>query len=114
MQGVDGNFYGVTLTGGSVNEGTIFQLTPGGQSTVLHSFGVGADSAPTFADDPTLTQGYDGNFYGTLSEGGSENVGIIFKITPTGSYTILHTFGTDTVTNLSGSSTPDGERPEAT
>ena len=44
-----------------------------------------------------LVQGADGDFYGTASYGGADNgQGTIFKITPQGVLTILHTFvGTD-------------------
>jgi uncharacterized repeat protein (TIGR03803 family) len=48
-----------------------------------------------------LVQGADGNFYGTTQEGGASSncpngCGTIFKITPTGTLTTLHSFaGTD-------------------
>src|SRR3974390_650174 len=38
MQTVNGNFYGTTYEGGAANDGTIFQLTPNGVLTTLHSF----------------------------------------------------------------------------
>jgi uncharacterized repeat protein (TIGR03803 family) len=37
-------------------------------------------------------QGPDGNFYGVASEGGSSGLGTIFKITPSGTLTVLHSF----------------------
>jgi uncharacterized repeat protein (TIGR03803 family) len=36
--GNDGNFYGPTYYGGTDNEGTLFQITPAGVLTTLHSF----------------------------------------------------------------------------
>jgi uncharacterized repeat protein (TIGR03803 family) len=39
-----------------------------------------------------LIQGSDGNFYGTTGYGGGNNAGIIFKLTPSGELTTLHTF----------------------
>ena len=39
-----------------------------------------------------VTLGSDGNFYGVTSFGGSANLGVLFKIAPTGGYTILHNF----------------------
>src|SRR5206468_8407964 len=39
-----------------------------------------------------LVQGADGNFYGTTQNGGSGNRGTVFKITTTGTTTILHSF----------------------
>jgi uncharacterized repeat protein (TIGR03803 family) len=34
----------------------------------------------------------DGNFYGTTFQGGSANLGVLFKISPNGTYTVLHEF----------------------
>jgi len=42
-----------------------------------------------------LTQGFDGNFYGTTLDGGTQNVGTAFKITPAGLLTTLHSFCSD-------------------
>lgn len=90
VQGTNGNFYGTTYNGGKYVSGTIFDVTPGGQQKILYSFGGSANDGayPTGG----LTLGTDGNFYGTTQQGGSESQGIIFKITPTGTYTILHNF----------------------
>src|ERR1039457_3580402 len=38
LQGTDGNFYGTTLSGGSLGHGTVFTMTPGGQVTTLYNF----------------------------------------------------------------------------
>jgi uncharacterized repeat protein (TIGR03803 family) len=41
-------------------------------------------------------QGKDGNIYGTTLYGGIGNNGTVFKVTPSGTLTTLHTFtGTD-------------------
>jgi uncharacterized repeat protein (TIGR03803 family) len=61
---------------------------------VLHSFD-GPDGAYPNAG---LVQASDGNFYGTTSEGGasgncSGGCGTVFKITPNGTLTTLHSFG---------------------
>jgi uncharacterized repeat protein (TIGR03803 family) len=88
IQGSDGNFYGTTTGGGPIGEGTVFQITPSGIETVLHSF-VGTDGIGPFA---ALVQGSDGNFYGTTSGGGPYFSGTVFKITPAGVMTILHSF----------------------
>jgi len=37
-------------------------------------------------------QGDDGNFYGTTSGGGAADNGVVFKITPSGTLTRLHSF----------------------
>src|SRR4029077_15822440 len=55
---------------------------------LLHTFpGVGP-SHPA----GRLVQASDGNFYGTTAVGGGANGGKIFKLTPAGVLTILHTF----------------------
>lgn len=58
--------------------------------TNLHSFGAfaGDGSYPQAA----LVRGTDGNFYGTAESGGTNNHGIVFRISPGGSYAILHSF----------------------
>jgi len=54
--------------------------------TTLYLFGAGGNP------DGGLVQGTDGNFYGTVLEGGTLNHGTIFKITPSGTLTTLHSF----------------------
>jgi uncharacterized repeat protein (TIGR03803 family) len=49
-----------------------------------------------------LVQGTDGNFYGTTEDGGAHGFGSVFKVTPGGTLTILHSF----------SNTPDGAYPK--
>jgi uncharacterized repeat protein (TIGR03803 family) len=91
IQATDGNFYGTTSSGGPSDNGTVFQMTPGGTVTVLHAFAGGTtDGAnPTAA----LIQATDGNFYGTTSSGGtSAFFGTVFKMTPGGALTILYSF----------------------
>ena len=40
----------------------------------------------------TLVQGHDGNFYGTTSDIGSVGQGAVFKLTSSGTLTVLHSF----------------------
>jgi uncharacterized repeat protein (TIGR03803 family) len=89
IQSTNGMFYGVTERGGSNDDGTVFQMSPDGTVNSLYSFAAGNDGAVPLAP---LTQGLDGNFYGTTYEGGISNAGVIFKITPAGVLTPLHTF----------------------
>jgi uncharacterized repeat protein (TIGR03803 family) len=98
--GTDGNFYGTTYTGGdpTCRCGVIYKATAGGKITVLHTF-TGFDAAPYDGEFPlgVLTEGTDGNFYGTTYEGGNNgtnNGGVVFKITPAGDYSIIHSFVT--------------------
>src|SRR5215813_12905920 len=66
-QGRDGNLYSTSQTGGTANFGTVFQLTPGGNVKVLHSFLNQDDGAfPTSG----LTLGADGSLYRTTNAGG--------------------------------------------
>ena len=89
----DGNFYGATPSESAFPYGRIFKITPGGSLTTLYSFTNGADGA-----DPTAPpiEGLDGNFYGTTGAGGEGltdgQYGSVYKITPSGMFTILHTF----------------------
>src|SRR5260370_21862995 len=54
--------------------------------TVLANF-YGNDGANPYAG---LIQATDGNFYGTTGYGGAHNPGVVFKITPGGKLTTLH------------------------
>ncbi len=93
--GTDGNFYGVTYgeTGSSVFFGSIFQMTPSGSLTTLHTFQSQAGGGLHDGAHPRgrLLQGGDGNFYGTTEQGGA-GIGTVFSITPSGALTILHSF----------------------
>jgi uncharacterized repeat protein (TIGR03803 family) len=91
--GTDGNFYGTTVFGGAnyPGFGTVYKVTPTGALTVMHSFDA-TDGEKSYA---ALVQGADGNFYGTTSYGGTNSNagGTVFKITPAGTLTTLHNFG---------------------
>lgn len=95
VQGIDGSIYGTTYFGGSNNFGAIFKLISAGNggytNKILKSFtGINGDGA-----NPTckLIIGTDGWLYGTTYNGGTNNVGVIFKmLTNGGSFTTLHTF----------------------
>jgi uncharacterized repeat protein (TIGR03803 family) len=91
MQGSDGNLYGTTSIGGANGLGTVFQITrpPASVETVLHSFAGGSDGSSPQAG---LIQGDDGIFYGTTFAGGAHNLGTVFRITPAGRETVLHSF----------------------
>ena len=90
VQGSDGSFYGTTQTGGTNGDGTVFRISPTGELTSLHSF-AGSDGAIPYA---ALVQGSDGNFYGTTFEGttNGEPFGTVFRISATGTFTILYSF----------------------
>ncbi len=54
---------------------------------VIHAF-VNAGTNPA----SPLAQGRDGNFYGTAPRGGAYGFGTVFKVTPTGEFSTLHSF----------------------
>jgi uncharacterized repeat protein (TIGR03803 family) len=96
--GNDGNFYGTTAEGGITNSsgyGTVFKVTTNGALTTLAAFNFTNGAGP-YAE---LTQGNDGNFYGTTKNGGITNsidpnggMGTVFKVTTNGTLTTLASF----------------------
>jgi len=88
IQGSDGNFYGTAMSGGVRNNGMIFQLTPTGTLTTLHSLEYGDGQQPF----GPLVQGSDGNFYGMTNFGGYYDYGTIFEITSEAVFTVLQNF----------------------
>ncbi len=94
VQGTGGNFYGTSIRGGQSGWsgwGTVFMITPWGKLTVLHSFSFEPDGGEPYA---ALVQGTDGNLYGAAEDGGKVDSGggTLYKITPTGAFTVLHSF----------------------
>jgi uncharacterized repeat protein (TIGR03803 family) len=98
VQGANGEFYGTTIAGGTYGEGTVFKMSPAGKFTTLHSFCRITGCPDGMQPLAGLTQGPDGNFYGTTSSGGTGTYcggvqcGTVFKITPAGRFTTLHSF----------------------
>ena len=90
IEASDGDFYGTTSGGGANSVGTVFKVTPSGTESVLYSFAGGTTDGST--PDGGLIQASDGNFYGTTANGGANNDGAVFKITPAGAETVLYFF----------------------
>lgn len=96
VQVANGDFFGTTNTGGGqvvgIGGGTVFKVSANGQLTTLHAFC--SETNCTDGDSPTsgLLRANDGNFYGTTCAGGASNNGTIYKITPAGTLTTLHSF----------------------
>jgi len=93
IEDASGNLYGTTAYGGMLGAGIVFKIDKSGQETIVYNF-----CAQFCADGGTpygnLVMDSSGNFYGTTSSEGDpeSSSGTIFKLTPTGQLTVLHTF----------------------
>jgi uncharacterized repeat protein (TIGR03803 family) len=105
VEASNGNFYGATY-GGTIS-GTIFEVTKVGTLRTLYSFCSEAKCADGFSPQSGLMQAGNGNLYGTTMLGGSKGWGVIYEITPSGSYKVFYNF-------CSQSSCADGAYPVAT
>jgi uncharacterized repeat protein (TIGR03803 family) len=94
VQAANGNLYGTAGSGGTNGGGTAFKITPGGTFTLLYTFCSKTSCSDGGEPVGTLLQGTDGNLYGTTEGGGTYDKGTIFKITPSGAFTSLYSFGT--------------------
>jgi uncharacterized repeat protein (TIGR03803 family) len=90
----DGNFYGTMTVGGNPtwSGGTIFSISPTGQFKVLYTFCSLAKCADGQSPYFPPIQGRDGNFYGTTYSGGKGSGGVVYELTRSGTYTVLHNF----------------------
>jgi uncharacterized repeat protein (TIGR03803 family) len=99
VQATDGSFYGITSYGGTSETcfhrygcGTVFRITPEGVLSTLYSFCAQTNCADGRGPSEGLVQATDATFYGITAEGGTMNRGTVFKITPEGALTTLHSF----------------------
>jgi uncharacterized repeat protein (TIGR03803 family) len=88
-----GNLYGTA--GDSPNgdgNGGVFELSPTGQLSFLYAFpgqgGNGENGAQPFG----VAFGNDGNLYGDTFDGGYNGLGVIYKLSLDGQFTVLHNF----------------------
>jgi uncharacterized repeat protein (TIGR03803 family) len=104
--GSSGYLYGTTESGGFAdglyNQGTIFRISRSGSYEILHLFTGAANTGD--GENPTagLTFASNGDFYGTTEFGGASGFGTVFKMTPAGTVTVLHSFAEND---------PDGQQP---
>ncbi|MBV9719757.1 MAG: hypothetical protein JOZ77_10580 [Candidatus Eremiobacteraeota bacterium] len=99
---VNGTLYGTTLRGGGHHVGcapsyagcgTVYSITPSGSESVLYSFGCNSCSnAPNGASPSAGLVELNGVLYGTTTAGGSDSLGVVFSLTPSGSEKVLHNF----------------------
>jgi len=102
-----GNLYGMTTIGGDVNDcasfsgcGTVYKLDSSGNFNVLHTFTGGADGqvAAVFG---SLVRDKAGFLYGVTTYGGTSKLcsapgcGTVFRVSPSGKKTLLHSFPAD-------------------
>jgi uncharacterized repeat protein (TIGR03803 family) len=92
-----GNLYGLTEFAGAYNAGVIFKVS-GTTETVIHNFTGGSDGGYTRGSDGHPILDSAGNLYGTtvaggnLSACGGSGCGVVFRLSPGGVYTVLHSF----------------------
>jgi uncharacterized repeat protein (TIGR03803 family) len=76
VQAADGMIFGTTGNNGTIDSGTVFQMTPGGTFVTIHRFSGIDGTWPTSA----LIQGADGNLYGVSQYGSSTKTGTAYRI----------------------------------
>lgn len=84
-----GNLYGLTNSGGKYKRGTLYQVTPAGQETLVYSFGAGIREGE-YPYSGLLDS--NGNFFGMTSEGGADSDGTVFEVKAAGTERVLHSF----------------------
>jgi uncharacterized repeat protein (TIGR03803 family) len=95
--GQDGGVYG-TCVKGALGWGSVFKLGGGVGITPLHKF-----DAVNGQGAINLMMAKDGNLYGTASDVGTPNFGLVYRVTPGGAYAIIHQFvGSDGSVPLAG------------
>jgi uncharacterized repeat protein (TIGR03803 family) len=110
VQASNGDLYGTTYYGGANfgGAGTVFKIAPSGALTTLYSFCAQSNCTDGGSPLAGLVQATNGDLYGTTFYGGVVNTsggyGTIFKITPGGTLTTLHSFCAE-------SGCPDGGAP---
>lgn len=92
MLNTDGALYGCTEFGGTNGFGVAFKTTTAASPvfTTLRHFADATGSQPS----GTLVRGTDGLLYGATANGGTNGLGTVFKISTTGTHTVI--------TNLTG------------
>jgi len=99
VQAADGTFYGLTNQGGTGHFGTIFNMTPSGQLTTIHTF-EGTDGG--FPEG--IMQASNGAFYGSTEFDGAYGYGGTLFLLNSAGFTTLYNFCSQT-------NCPDGAGP---
>jgi uncharacterized repeat protein (TIGR03803 family) len=101
IRDVKGTLYGTTTNGGirscdtpTSGCGTVFKIDSTGKETVLYAFGKIANDGEFPSGN--LVMDSSGNLYGTTDIGGDFIEGTLFKVDPSGTETLLHSFNPTT------------------
>lgn len=95
LQGTDGALYGTASSGGTGSGGALFRVTTAGVYKVLVNFvSGGVNGSRPFSG---VVQGSDKSLYGVTSTGGANGLGVLYKVSITGTgYAVLFNFATAT------------------
>jgi uncharacterized repeat protein (TIGR03803 family) len=99
VQHSDGNFYGLTRAGGANGFGTVFKLTSSGVFSTLLEF-TGTSGAAKGAEPVGALTFSGSTLYGVTKAGGANGLGVIYKLTTAGAYTLMAEFTGSTGTRL--------------
>jgi uncharacterized repeat protein (TIGR03803 family) len=89
VQGTNGLLYGTAAFGGSSGDGGVFRMTTNGTGVASWSLTSASSGYSPWAG---LVQGQNGDFYGTANFGGANGYGTVFRLTPSGVLTGVHSF----------------------
>lgn len=87
--GTGKSLIGVTSSGGSHDDGTVFKVSRKASFRGLHEFGGKGDAQLPYA---ALIPDGGGGFYGTACIGGASKKGAVFNISSTGAETVVYSF----------------------
>jgi len=91
IEASDGSFYAMSKFGGISNSGVLFQYNP---VTNVYTKKIDFDLTKGTYPEASLIQAIDGKLYGMTSQGGTNNVGVLFQFDPiTNVYTKKLDFG---------------------
>lgn len=100
IQAGNNMLYGMTELGGANDKGVIFNFNPSTDTYAkLFDFGTTNGERPF----GSLIQASDGALYGMTALGGANSVGVLFKFTTAGVFTILHDFAVASGSQPNGS-----------
>lgn len=90
-QDAAGNFFGVT-DAGTGNSGSVFEFTAKNVYSTLYFFCSEKNCADGQYPAAFLTLDSSGNLYGLTYNGGANNDGVVFKLTPSGQESVIYNF----------------------